>query len=97
MVVDKDLTNYKDLLDDICNMYPWGADEFATVKYFDSDKKTYCDVLCDADLMNMFDAHSIDKVIVISIFLMNIIPDVPIIPAHSSSLSTGWPYIIGYL
>lgn len=53
MVVDKDLTNYKDLLDDTCNKYPWGADEFATVKYFDSDKKTYYDVLCDADLMNM--------------------------------------------
>jgi hypothetical protein len=63
MVIDSDLTNYMDLVEEIVNKYPPGYLEVAHVQYYDDVMKTFPEVVCDQELMSMFEKHSKTKVV----------------------------------
>jgi hypothetical protein len=63
MVIDSDLTNYMDLVEEIVNKYPPCYLEVAHVQYYDDVMKTFPEVVCDQELMSMFEKHSKTKVV----------------------------------
>jgi hypothetical protein len=63
MVVDSDLSNYKDFIDSITKKYPPGYLEVSHVQYYDNVLKNFPEVKSDQDLMSMFDVHSKEKVV----------------------------------
>jgi hypothetical protein len=56
-IIDSDLTNYKDLVEEIVEKYPSGYLEVAHVQYYDANLETYQEVKPDQDLMAMFEKH----------------------------------------
>ena len=63
MVVDSDLSNYKDFIDSVTEKYPPGYLEIPHVQYYDNVLKNFPVVKSDQDLMSMFDVHSKEKVV----------------------------------
>jgi len=49
MTIDSDLTNYKDLLEEIVEKYPLGYLEVAHLQYYDHDMKEFPKVHSDQD------------------------------------------------
>ena len=63
MTIDSDLTNYKDLLEEIVEKYPPGYLEVAHLQYYDHDMKEFPEVHSDQDLLSMFEKNSKTKVV----------------------------------
>jgi len=63
MVVDSDLSNYKDFIESVTDKYPPGYLEVAHVQYYDVVLKNFSEVKSDHDLMSMFDIHCKEKVV----------------------------------
>jgi hypothetical protein len=63
MTIDSDVTNYKDLVENIVNKYPPGYLEVAHVQYYNHDIKAFFEVLSDQDLLCMFEKNSKSKVV----------------------------------
>ena len=63
MTIDSDLTNYKDLLEEIVEKYPPGYLEIAHLQYYDHDMKEFPKVHSDQDLLSMFEKNSKTKVV----------------------------------
>jgi hypothetical protein len=61
--IDSDVTNYKDLVEEIVNKYPPGYLEVTHVQYYDHDMKAFFEVLSDQDLLCMFKKNSKTKVV----------------------------------
>ena len=62
MVVDSDLSNYKDFIESVTYKYPAGYLEVAHVQYYDIVLKNFSEVKSDHDLMSMFDIYYKEKV-----------------------------------
>ena len=62
MVVDSDLSNYKDFIDSVTKKYLPGYLEVAHVQYYDNVLKNFPEVKSDQDFMSMFDVHTKEKV-----------------------------------
>ena len=62
MVVDSDLSNYKDFIESVTDKYPAGYLEVAHVQYYDVVLRNFPEVKSDHDLMSMFDIHYKEKV-----------------------------------
>jgi len=67
MVVDSDLTNYKDLVESVVERYPPGYLEVAHVQYYDEVLKSFPEITSDQQLMTMFSKHSKSKIIIMFI------------------------------
>ncbi|CAN6362471.1 unnamed protein product [Urochloa humidicola] len=63
MVIDSDVTNFKDLLEDIVDKFPPGYLEVAHLQYYDHVTKIFPQIESDQDLMTMFAKHSKTKVV----------------------------------
>ena len=63
MVVDSDLSNYKDFIESVTDKYPAGYLEVAHVQYYDVVLRNFPEVKSDHDLMSMFDIHCKEKVV----------------------------------
>ncbi|RLN11636.1 hypothetical protein C2845_PM09G15390 [Panicum miliaceum] len=63
MTVDSDLTNYKDLLEEIVDKYPPGYLEVVHLQYYDHNMKEFPEVHSDQDLLSMFEKNSKTKVV----------------------------------
>jgi hypothetical protein len=63
MVVDSDLSNYKDLVESVTEKYPPGYLEVAHVQYYDNVIKDFPEINSDQDLISMFDLHCKEKVV----------------------------------
>ena len=63
MVVDSDLSNYKDFIESVTDKYPAGYLEVAHVQYYDVVLENFPEVKSDHDLMSMFDIHYKEKVV----------------------------------
>ena len=81
MVVDSDLTNYKDLVESVVERYPPGYLEVAHVQYYDEVLKSFPEITSDQQLMTMFSKHSHVhfKLMIDSMYLLS---------HHSQSLET---------
>jgi hypothetical protein len=62
MVINLELTNYKDLIEEIVDKYPLGYLKVTHVQYFDDVKKIFPEVQTDQELMSLFEKHSKTKV-----------------------------------
>ena len=63
IVVDSDLSSYKDFIESVTDKYPAGYLEVAHVQYYDVVLKNFPEVKSDHDLMSMFDIHYKEKVV----------------------------------
>ena len=63
MVVDSDLSNYKDFIESVTDKYAAGYLEVAHVQYYDVVLRNFPEVKSDHDLMSMFDIHCKEKVV----------------------------------
>uniref|UniRef100_A0ACD5XDM7 Uncharacterized protein n=1 Tax=Avena sativa TaxID=4498 RepID=A0ACD5XDM7_AVESA len=61
--IDSDLTNYRDLLEEILDEYPPRYLEVAQFQYYDDVLKIYPEVHSDQELIYMFEKHSQKKVV----------------------------------
>ena len=68
MVIDSDLTNYKDLVESIVEKYPPRYLEVAHVQYYDDVLKVFPEVKSDQELMLMFEKFSKTKVVQVFIY-----------------------------
>jgi N12 class adenine-specific DNA methylase len=80
MVTGSELTNYKDLVEELVNKYPVGYLEVAHVQYYDDVMKTFPEVVTDQELMSMFKKHSKTKVL--DMFISYCDPSEPFRPFH---------------
>ncbi|KAG2577881.1 hypothetical protein PVAP13_6NG129703 [Panicum virgatum] len=60
-VVDADLTNFKDLVDEIVDKYPLSFGDLVKVFYLCMDTKANIQVCSDQDLVEMFSKHKTSK------------------------------------
>lgn len=57
MVVDSDLTNFKELVELVVEKYPTRYLDVVHVQYFDEAVQTFSEVKSDQELMSMFSKH----------------------------------------
>jgi hypothetical protein len=55
MIIDSDVTNYKDFVEEIVNKYPPGYLEVAHVQYYDHDMKAFPEIMYDQDMLCTFE------------------------------------------
>ena len=77
-IIDSDLTNYMGLVESIVEKYPPGYLEVARVQYCDANLQTYPEVKSDQELMDIFEKHSMSKVV--QIFIVYCDPSEPYEP-----------------
>jgi len=61
MVVDSEKSNYMDFIQSVVDKYPPGYLEVPHVQYYDDVLRTFPEVNCDQDFLNMFDMHNKKK------------------------------------
>jgi hypothetical protein len=60
-VVDADVTNFRDLIDEVVDKYPSGYGDKIRLFYFCMDSKVNIEVCNDHDLVQMFAKHKASK------------------------------------
>ena len=66
-VVDADITNFKDLVDEIRGKYPPGYGDLVNLFYYAADMKSNIEVTSDQELLDMFAKHVSSKICLLSI------------------------------
>ncbi|KAG2632529.1 hypothetical protein PVAP13_2NG114846 [Panicum virgatum] len=93
MVVDADLTNFKDFVDEVVEKYPPRFNEQPTIAYYDLASSTYLEVKSYQELLQMFAKHADTKTVnmFFSCNLPNETPQWPTITASQSTQPTHEP------
>ena len=79
-VVDSDITNFKDLVDEILDQFPCGYGDVVKLFYFCADSKSNIQIHSDQELMHMFAKHMSSKCCCMSIAYHKPDVDPPEIP-----------------
>ena len=79
-VVDADITNFKDLVDEIRDKYPPAFGDVVKLFYYSADTKSNIEVTTDQELLDMFAKHVSSKICLLSIAYYSPSVEPPAIP-----------------
>ena len=79
-VVDANITNFKDLVDEIRDKYPPGYGDLVKLFYYAADTKSNIEVTTDQELLDMFAKHVSRKICFLSIAYYPASVEPPAIP-----------------